>query len=37
MRPDGRSINTVWGVDPRIHIEAAEKIGCGSREYEITD
>lgn len=33
MRPGGGSIYTVWGIDPRIHIEAAEKIGCGSREY----
>lgn len=33
MKMDGKSIYNVWGVDPWIHIEAAEKIGCGSRKY----
>ena len=37
MKKDGRSIFTVWGTDPWIHIEAAEKIGCGSRKYELVD
>lgn len=37
MKPNGGSIYTVWGVDPWIHIEAAEKIGCGSREYILMD
>jgi hypothetical protein len=35
MKPDGKSIYNVWGVDPWIHIEAAEKIGCGSKKYEL--
>ncbi len=34
-RTNGRSINHVWGVNPWIHIESAEKIGCGSRKYEL--
>ncbi len=33
MKRNGSSIYNVWGVDPRIHIEAAEKTGCGSRKY----
>jgi uncharacterized Fe-S center protein len=37
MEKDGQSINTVWGVDPRVHIEAAERIGCGSRIYELVN
>lgn len=37
MKPGGGSINTVWGQDPWIHIRAAEKIGCGSREYILMD
>lgn len=36
MKKNGSSIFNVWGTDPRIHIEAAEKIGCGSREYILT-
>lgn len=35
MKMNGSSIEKVWGVNPWIHIEAAEKIGCGSREYRI--
>ncbi len=35
MKPDGKSIYNVWGVNPWVHIEAAEKIGCGSREYKL--
>jgi uncharacterized Fe-S center protein len=35
MKINGTSINTVWGVDPWIHIESAQKMGCGMREYEI--
>jgi uncharacterized Fe-S center protein len=35
MGVSGRSINHVWGVNPWIHIEAAEKIGCGSRKYQL--
>lgn len=37
MKVNGKSIYHVWGVDPWIHIDAAEKIGCGSRKYERTD
>lgn len=33
MKPEGKSIYHVWGVDPSVHIEAAEKIGCGRRKY----
>jgi uncharacterized Fe-S center protein len=33
MKKTGKSIYHVWGVDPFIHLEAAEKIGCGSRKY----
>jgi uncharacterized Fe-S center protein len=33
MKKSGKSIYHVWGVDPLIHLEAAEKIGCGSRKY----
>ncbi len=34
---DGKSIYDVWGVDPWIHIKAAERIGCGSRSYSLRD
>ncbi|MFA4955610.1 MAG: DUF362 domain-containing protein [Candidatus Methanoperedens sp.] len=37
MKPDGKSIYHVWGVNPSIHIEAAEKIGCGSRKYNLVE
>ncbi len=37
MRTKGSSIFNVWGVDPWIHIEAAEKAGCGNRNYKIKD
>ncbi len=37
MKIDGRSIEHLWGVAPWIHIEAAEKIGCGQRKYELVD
>ncbi len=30
-----RTIKDVWGVDPWIHIDAAENIGCGIRKYEL--
>ncbi len=33
MKKSGKSIYNVWGVDPFIHLEAAEKIGCGNRKY----
>lgn len=36
MKKEGRSIETVWGVNPLIHLKAAEKIGCGSRKYKLT-
>ncbi len=36
MKISGSSIYNVWGVDPGIHINAAEKIGCGNRNYMIT-
>ncbi len=35
MKTSGKSIDAVWGVNPWIHIESAEKIGCGSTKYEI--
>ena len=35
MKINGKSINHVWGVNPWIHIDAAEKIGCGKRKYEL--
>ncbi len=35
MKVNGQTINTVWGVDAWIHIDSAEKIGCGSRMYEL--
>ncbi len=37
MKMKGSSIFSVWGVNPLIHIEAAEKAGCGSRDYEIKE
>jgi uncharacterized Fe-S center protein len=37
MKNDGKSIYHVWGVDPSIHIETAEKIGCGSRKYSLVE
>jgi len=37
MKTSGRSIEHLWGVNPWIHIEAAEKIGCGKREYELVN
>ncbi len=36
MKRNGSSIFNVWGVDPRIHIESAEKTGCGNRKYVLT-
>ncbi len=35
MKKDGKSIYHIWGVDPWIHIRAAEKIGCGRSEYTL--
>lgn len=35
MKINGKSIYHVWGVNPWVHIEAAEKIGCGSRKYSL--
>lgn len=35
MKIHGKSINHVWGVDPLIHLRAAEKIGCGSMKYSL--
>jgi uncharacterized Fe-S center protein len=37
MKPEGKSIYHVWGVNPSIHIEAAEKIGSGSRKYSLVE
>ncbi len=34
MKKSGKSICHVWGADPFIHLEAAEKIGCGKRNYK---
>ncbi len=36
MRKEGRSIEYLWGVNPWVHIEAAEAAGCGSRKYMLT-
>ncbi|WMW24802.1 DUF362 domain-containing protein [Methanolobus sediminis] len=34
MKHDGGScVNNVWGIDPMIHLEYAEKIGAGSMKY----
>lgn len=35
MKINGRLIDHVWDVNPWIHIEAAEKIGCGKREHQL--
>ncbi len=35
MKGDGKSIYHVWGVDPWVHINAAERMGCGKKEYEL--
>lgn len=37
MKEKGSSMFNVWGVDPWIHIEAAEKVGCGRRDYTKMD
>ena len=37
MKLKGSSVFNVWGVDPWVHIEAAEKAGCGRREYKMKD
>lgn len=37
MELDGKSIYHVWGVNPLIHIEAAEKIGCGIQKYSLVE
>lgn len=29
------SINDVWGIDPRIHLEYAAKMGAGNMEYSL--
>ncbi len=35
MKTNGNSIYSIWGVNPWLHIETAEKIGCGSRGYKL--
>jgi len=37
MKIKASCIYNLWGVDPQVHIEAAEKTGCGNREYRITN
>ncbi len=37
MKMKGSSIFNVWGVNPWIHIDAAEKARCGKREYIIKE
>ncbi len=29
------SITDVWGIDPRIHLEYAAKMGAGNMEYSL--
>ena len=36
MKGEGKSIYHVWGVDPWVHINAAERMGCGKKDYELT-
>jgi hypothetical protein len=36
MKENGRSIYHIWGVDPWVHINAAQRIGCGKKEYKLT-
>lgn len=33
----GRTIQDIWDVDPLIHINSAENIGCGSNKYKLID
>ncbi len=35
MKVNGRSISSIWGVNPWIHIDTAQKIGCGRKEYRL--
>ena len=36
MKHDGGGcVNNVWGIDPMIHLEFAEKIGAGRMNYEL--
>ncbi len=35
MKLNGSSLYNVWGVNPLIHIESAEKTGCGTRKYSL--
>nr|WP_321498613.1 DUF362 domain-containing protein [uncultured Methanolobus sp.] len=36
MKHDGGGcVNNVWGIDPLIHLEYAEKIGAGSMKYDL--
>ncbi len=35
MKINGKSLYHIWGVDPWIHLDSAEKIGCGSKKYSI--
>lgn len=36
MKHDGGGcVNNVWGIDPMIHLEYAEKIGAGSLKYDL--
>jgi hypothetical protein len=36
MKHDGGGcVNNVWGIDPIIHLEFAEKIGAGRMNYEL--
>lgn len=35
MKIKGKTVSNIWDVNPWIHIEAAQKIGCGKIGYKI--
>ncbi len=39
MHQDGKcgGVHGVWDIDPVIHLEYAERVGAGSREYELVE
>ncbi|MBW6471269.1 MAG: DUF362 domain-containing protein [Methanosarcinaceae archaeon] len=39
MHEDGNcgGVHDVWGIDPVIHLEYAEKVGSGNRKYELVE
>jgi hypothetical protein len=32
---EGGCVNNIWGIDPVVHLEYAEKIGAGSMKYDL--